>query len=144
MKFQTDYSHCGAAAMANALRCLGFAFGDDAVGAVAGTDGDGTTPTKMKRAARELGAKVEVISERKYFSARAQLICALDRGDPAVLIVDKGEHWVTAFGLLGLQVLVFDPAGSVRDHNSLLDIEELERAWKVDGRYYAIVVSEED
>ena len=144
MKFQTDYSHCGAAAMANALRALGLVFGEDAVAAVAGTDGDGTSAVKMKRAARELGAQVRVISERNYYAARAQLICSLDAGEPAVLIVDKGEHWVTAIGLLGLQVLVFDPAGEVRDHNSLLDSEELERAWKVGGRYYALVVREKE
>ena len=147
MKLQTGVASCGAAALANALAALGFVLGEDAVAAAAGTDGDGTGIRGLKRAARALGASVDVISERDGVAAYYRLRGHLDAGEAAVLCFDAGKHWVTAVGLLGGLVLVVDPAMTVRDMLSPMGMEDLLAYWTSgDSRRprYALVLSEKE
>lgn len=131
--------------MSNALSALGFTLGEDTVGEVADTNGDGTGPAGLKRAARRLGAAVDVISERDGRRAFYTLCGFLGDGQSAVLCWNKGKHWVTAFGLLGDRVLIFDP-GAASDNISAFSMRELLEEWTSGGTQprYAIAVRREE
>lgn len=148
MKFQSDANGCGAAALANALSALGFSdVPQETVAELAGATATGAMPdglnaVGLQRAARRLGACVAPLSLARFEDAWLALRGALLEGRVAVLLFDKGDHWVTAVGLLGDEVVVADPAGSVRPQWSFMDRAEVERVWRWKTRkpWYGILV----
>ena len=145
MDLQTGLSTCGASALANALQALGWSkVPAEAVARAAGTTADGTGAGGLRRAARAFGARVGRISSSDDASAWGALVWHLHEGGAAVLAVDRGEHWVSAIGLLGRRVIVVDPAMVVRPMLSTLDREGLLAMWHARKRAverYAVTVA---
>lgn len=131
--------------MSNALSAIGFSLGEDVVADIADTNGDGTGAAGLKRAARKLGAEVEVISETSGERAFFALLGFLADGWAAVLCTNKGEHWVTAFGVHGGRVLIFDP-GAATDNIAAFSMQALLEIWTCKGKKsrYAVVVKKRD
>lgn len=98
---------------------------------------DGTPPKALVSGAKQLGRQPIVISEKRGVIAALLLTHYLERGRPAVLCVDSGEHWVAAVGVLGDRVLVADPA----DNELVLSYTTagLVARWG-EGRYYGVVL----
>ncbi len=143
MKLQSGTTGCGAAALANGLQALGFDLSQEAVAKLADTNGDGTNARGLKRAAVSLGAEVATINAATEYEAWFQLVGWLNHGASAVLLFDKGDHWVTAVGMSGFDhVLVIDPAMVVRDHLEMMDREDLIAAWRWQTKrpFYAILL----
>lgn len=68
----------------------------------------------MWKGVSKLGEDIKAtrIEESRRMVAELLLYHALRNGRPVVLLVDKGEHWVVAVGLLGHRCLVADSADS--------------------------------
>jgi ABC-type bacteriocin/lantibiotic exporter with double-glycine peptidase domain len=143
MHLQSGLSNCGAAALANALMSIGWAgLTTESVGELAGTTTDGTGAAGLKRAAKKLGASVDRIATRETQFAADALLGALSDGRSAVLLVDRGEHWIAAIGRLGQRIILVDSAAVVRPLISTSTRDALLESWhyrRVRERY-AIVL----
>lgn len=146
MRYQAKPGWCGAAAAANALRCLGTKVRQDVIARHAGTTvADGTTEHGLRQAIERMGHATAEIRERKYATALAQLQAHLRTG-PALLLVEGGGHWVTAIGTApGGRVVVFDPQlapwNKAECGVHVLGGDALRRAWDAcEGVRYAILV----
>lgn len=108
MQQQTEISNCGAAALTNALECLGIKLSQAASAKLASTTHDGTSLRGLRKAIRLLD-KIP-ITVKSY----EELVGFLTTGCPVILIVDKDDHYVVAAGVLGERVVIIDSAsGSV-------------------------------
>ena len=146
MKLQDSKVNCGPTALANALEALGHARSVDELCKLCKTSAtNGTSPTSLVRAVEHLKESCgldehEIIRESRGLPAWGLLWAGLSGGRPAVLLVDTGEHYVSAVGLLGAGVMVVDSAddGVVQ----VLSRDELLERWEGDGRYafWAVVL----
>lgn len=106
MRFQSQQSSCGAAALANAT-CLLFwpAVSEDEVIKLARTGWDGTSPKGIIRAAKKLGLYAELY--------RGKALPNIDGGWPgvAIMTVDNDEHWIAVAWMSGIgRYLIVDSA----------------------------------
>ena len=127
MRAQDHQYNCGPNALHNALAALGVRRSARELEVVCGTTAqDGTSQTRLVEAARAIrGTKPWVLESGMPAPAIAMLRDALHRGRPAVLAVDRDEHYIAAIGMLGDRVLVADGANnevvlSVPDYKLLL------------------------
>lgn len=109
MRFQSQQSSCGAAALANATCLLSsMPASEDEVIKLARTGWDGTSPKGIVRAATKLGLTAEL--------HRSKLMPSLgEDGIPcvAVMTADQDEHWITVAWIGGLRrYLVVDSANN--------------------------------
>jgi ABC-type bacteriocin/lantibiotic exporter with double-glycine peptidase domain len=137
---QSGLHDCGAVATSNALQAIGIASTPEAVRELAGTTGDGTGAAGLKTAARKLGADVALISTRDPSLAHDALRGALHAGASAVLLVDDSDHWVSAIGVNGSRILVFDSACTKRKMVTAFERGPLLEAWRCKRLYYAVVL----
>ena len=148
MRFQSNASSCGPAALRNALLCLGITRSEQELETLSGCSAaDGTSPKSVLKALRligqdsALGIPWGVINESREDVALLRLIFALQSGHPVIMVVDNDEHWVVAFGLLGNTVVhVVDSADSELVQH--LNPSALMHRWHGQGRkpFYGIVV----
>ncbi len=149
MKFQALPYSCGAAAVVNALRCLGKKVSETRVRALAGTtEADGTPPSGIREAIVALGyeaADFEFTSRRQ---AVKKLEKALAEGNPVIICTQNWQHWITVVaGLDGFRrFLVADPANTVKNlaenGTSTLSRRELLKTWqyrKVEFGFYGVI-----
>lgn len=146
MILQDTLASCGTTALSNAIAALGWTqLPPDAVFELTGcTEVRGTMAAGIKRAATKLQLRVGVVSDNDGLKAWYALRGRLAAGHAAVLVVDDGEHWVAAIGMLGDRVVLVDSAASVRKFVSTCDRDELLRAWRCDGErhtFYAVTVA---
>lgn len=146
MELQTAIYACGAAALSNALAAVGYTLPQEAVAHLAETAGGGTGARGLLRAARQLGARAESFDDDRVARAWRHLRGALVDGAACVLLFDAGEHWVTAIGTLGEDVVVVDPAASVRNMVSTFGRDELWVPWRCPRKlhpkyFYAIAIA---
>lgn len=108
MRFQSQQSSCGAAALANATCLLSsLPASEDEVIKLARTGWDGTSPKGIIRAAKKLGLAAELY--------RSKMLPSLGRDMPcvAVMTADQDEHWITVAWIDGLgRYLVVDSANN--------------------------------
>lgn len=148
MILQSNEDGCGPAALANALAALGWQeVPQETIAELAGQTVDGCGSRDLARAARSLGASVEVVQERRCRQAYQQVYWWLLHGRSCVLCVDDGEHWVTAIGVLGDELVVCDPAAALRPKISTMSEADLVSTWRwrkknrnPNRAYYALVV----
>lgn len=123
MEFQERNYTCGPAAVRAALYFLGHNVQEATVRKWAKTTPkDGTDEKGILRALNHYGHKgVEYQSpaSRKSFQWLKENI---SKGHPVLLCVDSWNHWVSAVGLFGSEVIIFDPnkpAGKQRKYSGL-------------------------
>lgn len=110
MRYQSGPGFCGAAVVVNALRCFGERVKEEQAAKYAGTTREqGTSQHGIKQALERYECTHEEIDERRYANAEARLSGYLRDGHPVILLVESGNHWVTAVGLLGNSVVIYDP-----------------------------------
>jgi len=118
MRFQSGPGYCGAAAIVNALRCFGERIPENRVAAHAKTTVQGTDEHGIKACLEHFGYSYEDISEIKYVKAEKQLITHLShpKPRPIIMLAESGNHWVTAVGMLGDSVIIFDSQNYAWNH----------------------------
>lgn len=108
MRFQSTAANCGPAAVRNALMALGIARSEEEIETLTGTTAaDGTGPKGILRALHAiLPTPPGQINETREDVAILKLLAALNAGHPVVCCVDQDEHWVSAVGTLGGNILL--------------------------------------
>lgn len=145
MRYQTAPNRCGPAAVINALRAMGLKVREEQAAQYAGTIPDGTNEFGIMAALERYGCPFQPISERKYALAEAALFNHLRHG-PVLVLAEAGDHWVTAIGLMGDRVVIFDSQNRAfnRAENGVHMIqkgEQLRRYWlPCESKRYAILV----
>ena len=128
MKYQVTATSCGANALCNAIRFLGGEADEVKVMALAGTSWDGTGEKGIKRAAKALGYRVDVITRPGLF------------WQPGVVCVDGGEHWIAAARLAGGTFVIADGA-SVELVRVMTQDEFAARATDDNGKFFAMILT---
>lgn len=146
MKYQRRPYDCGVAAIINAIRCYGKKMSYKRVIAhSATTPEDGTNEHGIKNAIERLEFIHEEIRTDTKGEAFDALCKNLRDGYPCILLLDRGQHWATAIGLLYDAVVVFDSqrtkANKSENGCHVYHRSHLMKRWTMyDGKYYAIVV----
>jgi ABC-type bacteriocin/lantibiotic exporter with double-glycine peptidase domain len=132
VQLQSDKFSCGAFAIANALEAIGHCVDTRAVAELALTHPvRGTSERGVRRALDLLGYRTYPISAVGPGAATQAAIAlrgALAIGHPVLLVVDRGEHWVAAVGILGRRFLVVDSSASALVR--VVDSVDLTRWWR--------------
>lgn len=148
MKFQRSSHTCGPVAIVNACRAMGRKVTEREVRKHTGTTKrEGTTEHGLKNAIERLGYEPHDLRNPKV-SAFATLHHFVSGGEPVILSVEEGRHWVTAVGVVGERVVVFDSWRAKWNMDEagvwVLDEKQLMRWWipEEDTKtYYGIIVS---
>lgn len=144
MRFQSNRSACGPAALHNALSALGIARSEDELIQLTGQKPAGTSAAGLLKAIRAISdAANPLVGEAVMWRNKDEAIRGLwwyltERGRPLILCVDNFDHWVACTGYLGYRFAVMDSA----DNRLAIyyDVRGLTARWEKDGRFYAIVV----
>jgi ABC-type bacteriocin/lantibiotic exporter with double-glycine peptidase domain len=112
MRFQSNRSACGPAALHNALASLGIDRSEDELIKLAGQTPNGTNATGLIRAAKSIpGADPRPVRWKDEDEAGIALWYYIsERGRPLILCVDAFDHWVACTGHLGTRFAVIDSA----------------------------------
>lgn len=148
MKYQSTPYSCGAAAVVNALRCLGKKVSERVVQKVAFTTPDGTDEHGIIAALRSLGFDGTAFSGN-FDDAFSELESELSEGYPVILCTWDMQHWVTAMGKLGrdpgngTRIVIFDPSRSktnkAENGVKVLTKKQLRKSWKSrEGKFFGI------
>lgn len=144
MRFQSNRSSCGPAALHNALAALGIARSEEELIALTKQTPDGTSARQLLSALRTIntpdsGLKALPTRWRSGDDAVVGLWWNIkEHGRPTILCVDELEHWVCAIGVLGQRFLVADSA----DNRLVISYkpQELLARWGAEDNYYGIIV----
>ena len=149
MKYQTTPYSCGAAAVVNALRCLGKKVPERVIQKISFTsEKNGTDEHGIIAALRSLGFDGSPFNG-SFDDAFAELESELGEGYPVILCTWDMQHWVTAIGKLGkypgngTKIVIFDPSRSKSNKGEngvkILTRKQLKKSWKSrDGKFYGI------
>jgi ABC-type bacteriocin/lantibiotic exporter with double-glycine peptidase domain len=149
VELQERLYSCGPAAVRAALYILGHNPTEAAIRRRAGTTPDGTDEKGIIRAVHYYGHGTKEYQAGAIKASWAWLKAELGKGHPVLLCVDEWDHWVTALGLLGGKVLIFDPdssPGLKRRYSGISMFTEAKLAprWRhvEDGhsQYYGVVI----
>ena len=143
---QKDWS-CGPAALVNAVQALGKHVSERRVRKLAGTTEGGTDEHGLMAAARSLGFSASPSSSADAAAAWALVRSNVLGGRPSILCIDGWGHWVTAVGIVGERVIVFDPTETVRNVQEngthSFSRRELLRRWRhrtEEEPFYAVAI----
>lgn len=99
---------CGPCALRHALLCYGQRVSVRRIAALAGTNYDGTSNTELDTAANALGFKLEWVRYDTAPMYREALRNLSHARIPAIVAVDRLEHWVTAVHATSRHVWICD------------------------------------
>ena len=138
---QDTAANCGPASLSNALQALGMFRSQQECEQLCKTSAtDGTTGRNLAKALTTLGFEPAIIREKRGYVAMLTLRHSLNKGRPAILCVDKWEHWVCAIGMLGDRFIIADPA----DNELVLsyDAGAVAKRWSHDNAqpYYGVIL----
>lgn len=146
MKFQSNRSSCGPAALHNALAALGIERTEDELQVLCKTTASGTGVRGLVSGIRSISTPEQPLLGAPIHWRRADLAeigawyYISDQGRPLIMCVDQHEHWVTCAGHLGSRYAVLDSA----DNRMAIYYTwaELRERWVSPEKrgYYAIVV----
>lgn len=146
MRFQSHAASCGPAALRNALLARGIERSEDELGQLSGCTTNGTAARGLLKAVHLIAVehpqiRPGIIREKRGDIALLKLHAAHRAGVVGILCVDRFEHWVTSFGLLGEGVFHVADSGD----NELIkhySPDELIERWAPPGKhpFYAILV----
>lgn len=134
MKLQQFEYSCGPACIVNAIRCYGEKVREQDVRTYSNTDlEEGTDDVDVIAALEALGYRGKLVEKRSQEDSWWWLKEQLLRGHPVICAVDGWSHYVTAIGVLGSSVVVFDTqlVNRVRDENGcfVYSREEFMERW---------------
>lgn len=110
MRFQDKAGWCGAAAIQNAFRILGYRVSQKRIATAASTtEADGTDEPGMIEAIRAFGFVANKYETSDPVAAWAWVLDCLHNERPVILCTLNWRHWVTAGGIVGNKVVVIDP-----------------------------------
>lgn len=142
MRFQSNRSSCGPAALHNALAALGIARSEDELIKLCKQKPSGTSLQGLLGAMKSIPG---VLGEPTKWRNEKDAVVGVwyyisERGRPLILCVDNWDHWVACTGHLGTRFAVVDSAD-----NALVTYytgPELCNRWAHKDRsgYYGIVV----
>lgn len=138
MRQQSHQHSCGAVALCNAAEAVGVRITEDeAINLVGADPVEGTQPSGIKKALKKLDLTASIVKTKDPALAYWTLVGALEHGNPAILLVDQDEHWVSAIGILGSRVVIADSAdaGTV----VITEYGRLMQRWSC-PEYFAIVI----
>jgi hypothetical protein len=96
---QPNKWQCGPFALKYALIMLGSFVDEKKISRIAGTHWwNGTDEIKLARAAKAYNCEMKVIRRKSSLRAKRELLLALKKGYPALLCVDRWNHWITVVG----------------------------------------------
>lgn len=110
MRRQAHPWSCGAASVVNAIRGLGYRISEFKVRSFSNTTKEGTSETGIIEAIRCLGFSAVVFSTNSKNEAWEWLVEQMYVGKPVILCVENFEHWISAIGICGNRITVFDPS----------------------------------
>ena len=144
MKIQDDDRSCGIFAVMNAIRCFDRKASKKIITKHTRTDKDGTDEEGISRAISRLGYTPRAERHRKFPWMWEHLTGCLAIGNPCILSIDGGTHWVVAIGSLGNSVIVIDSENSKKNRKEngirLFSKKKLSKAWKDSDGFYLIEV----
>lgn len=138
MRFQSTQASCGPAALRNALLCHRIERSEAELELLTGCSAaEGTPPKGILRALGLVARDAPHIRPAPLAESRAdvailRVIAALQAGHVVVMCVDEWEHWVVAFGLLGMGARIIVHVSDSADNEMVqhLTPEELLARWK--------------
>ena len=138
MRFQSTQASCGPAALRNALLCHRIERSEAELELLTGcTAPDGTSPKGIVKALSLVAKDApsvspSVLSEARPDVAILRVIAALQAGHVVILCVDEFEHWVVAFGLLGMGARIIVHVSDSADSEMVqhLTPDELLARWR--------------
>ena len=144
MRYQkTNYS-CGAAAIANALRCFGKKIPERTLIKLSETNKDGADEHNIRKALTSLSYPHQEIAAN---TPPAILDPTLNSGQPIIMSVDNAKHWVTVIGKVGDRYILVDSTNTIVNKKEngvhLISRRELLRRWRCKNepyKYYGISV----
>lgn len=108
MRYQEKNYSCSAACILNACKLLGIkGFSEAQIRKFCGTVKDGSTAEGIKQGLERVGLGWAEISEHKSEEALKQLRAHLFMA-PAILLTERGNHWVLASSAVGDRVVFID------------------------------------
>jgi ABC-type bacteriocin/lantibiotic exporter with double-glycine peptidase domain len=130
---QTADNDCGPTAIANALEVHHRRLGLRGLRDLVGTTGEGSDEHDIMRALLAYGFGVDEHAGDSPLAARDWLLDSIAAERPVLLCVDRWDHWVTALGACGRQVVIYDPA---RDTGGtfVLRFKDLRPRWEAARR----------
>jgi ABC-type bacteriocin/lantibiotic exporter with double-glycine peptidase domain len=145
MRFQSNKSSCGPAALHNALAALGIYRSEDELIALCKQKPDGTSARGLINAIKAIASADSPLHGRgvRWRDPEDAVVglwwTIAEQGRPVVLCVDSFEHWVACTGYLGRRFAVMDSA----DNRLAIYYthEELLKRWVGPaGGYHGVVV----
>lgn len=135
MRYQKDPYSCGAAAVVNALRCLGKKTPERIVRAYSNTTPEkGTDEHGIIAALRNFGFDGESFETEKTSEAVTTLTLNIRRGQPVIICTQNLQHWVTVVGMIGDRFAVADPANTKKNKEEngvhIWSVKQLARNWQ--------------
>lgn len=147
MLFQTDEYSCAVAAIQNVFRALGKRVPEHHVRAHSATTPEkGTNEHGIRNALERLGMPGDELVQETKGRAWKDLTKSILGGSPVILLVEHGQHWVAAIGMLGSdRVVVFDSTRTKKNklENGLhvYNRRQLFKRWThFEGHHFGIVV----
>lgn len=147
MHYQRDTFSCGAAAVVNALRCLGRKVSERTVRKYSDTtEKDGTSQDGILNAVRNLGFTGTIYETEDALSAWCWFSESVRTCHPVILCVQNDEHWITAIGMIGDKVVTFDPGKFLHNLEEkgvlVLSKRDFMRKWKNSraGKFFGISI----
>ncbi len=135
MKFQEKTYSCGPASLRAALYVLKHIVKEATIRKAAGTTPEGTSELGLFKALKHYGYDWVEHNDTDAKRNWRRIVRSLKKGMPALLCIgEKEDHWVSAVGLNGDGIIIFDPANpdSKRKRYSGLhfnNFEEFEPLW---------------
>lgn len=112
MRQQSHHHTCGAVALCNVVEALRLKpITEERAAELCGSNAIyGTEPRDLLRACRSLRLIPTVLKTRDSALAYWTVAGALEHGNPSLILVDDGDHWVALVGILGSRIVVADGA----------------------------------
>lgn len=138
MRFQKKEHYCGPASVANALEVYKQRVAQEKLATAGGTTDDGSDEEDIKRMILSEGFEPDEYATDLSVAAFGWVWNSLLLGRPVLLCVDRWEHWVCLYGIVGKQVIMMDPMRTewnrARHGTYILPREDLLRRWEAAKR----------
>lgn len=145
MRYQRMPYTCGPAAISNALKCFGHHYRESTVVKHCKTSVEsGTDENRLMEGIRSLGWQATEMQFKNGKEAY-RFLCQIVSHSPAIICVDKDQHWIAAIGRTGRRVIVVDSKNTEANYKEngthVPSPAELIARWRSpENIYYGIII----